>query len=57
MSDLEVVRFVKGYMPAYELYLDQLRSGFFRSSQSDVEKGQLRVILNQERKIVGMHLL
>lgn len=57
MSDLEVVRFVKGYMPAYELYLDQLRSGFFRSSQSDVEKGQLRVILNKERKIVGMHLL
>jgi D-glycerate 3-kinase len=24
MTDDEVVKFVKGYMPAYELYLDQL---------------------------------
>ena len=28
MTNDEVVKIVKGYMPAYELYLDQLRSGF-----------------------------
>lgn len=52
MSDEEVVRFVKGYMPAYELHLDQLRRGLFNSSLSDAGKGQLRVVLDQDRNIV-----
>ncbi|KAJ5336793.1 uncharacterized protein N7506_004815 [Penicillium brevicompactum] len=52
MSDEEVIRFVKGYMPAYELYLDQLRRGFFDATSSDTGKGQLRVVLNQTRKVV-----
>lgn len=55
MSDAEVVRFVRGYMSAYELYLDQLRGGFFRSS--DAEKGQLSVILNKRRKVVSVELV
>jgi D-glycerate 3-kinase len=54
MTDDEVVRFVKGYMPAYELYLDQLRHGFFRSHAGCEEKGQLSVILDRERNIVKM---
>lgn len=60
MSDDEVVRFVRGYMPAYELYLDQLRDGLFRAglSQSRAEqKGQLRVVLDKERNIVGVDIL
>jgi D-glycerate 3-kinase len=52
MSDEEVVRFVKRYMPAYELYLDQLRRGIFDSTLSDAGKGQLRVVLDQDRNIV-----
>lgn len=54
MSDDEVVKFVKGYMPAYELYLDQLRGGFFRPCSGYETKGQLSVILDKERKVVKM---
>ncbi|KAJ5115256.1 hypothetical protein NUU61_001015 [Penicillium alfredii] len=53
MTDEEIVRFVKGYMPAYELYLDQMRQGFFHDAVGANGKGQLRVILNRERKIVN----
>lgn len=51
MTDEEVVNFVKGYMPAYELYLDQLRSGFFGLGQSFSGRGQLRIILDKKRKV------
>ncbi|KAJ5865017.1 uncharacterized protein N7529_006933 [Penicillium soppii] len=54
MTDEDVVQFVKSYMPAYELYLDQLRCGFFNLKSSDVaKKGQLRVVLDQDRKVVN----
>lgn len=52
MTDAEVVRFVKGYMPAYELYLDQLRQGIFTDGEG---KGQLRVVMDQERKITAIN--
>lgn len=54
MTDDEVVKFVKGYMPAYELYLDQLRDSFFGSRSGCEEKGQLSVIMDKERKVVKM---
>ncbi|KAJ5676137.1 hypothetical protein N7462_009034 [Penicillium macrosclerotiorum] len=58
MTDEAVVKFVRGYMPAYELYLDQLRRGFFKSQHRDAEqeKGQLRVVLDKERKILKITL-
>jgi D-glycerate 3-kinase len=56
MSDEEVVRFGKRYMPAYELYPGQLRRGIFRSGLSDSEKGQLRVVLGQDRIFVDTFL-
>ncbi|KAJ5727644.1 hypothetical protein N7493_005464 [Penicillium malachiteum] len=52
MSDEEVVSFVRGYMPAYELYLDQLRAGLF---SDDKDKGQLRLILDKERKVTNIY--
>jgi D-glycerate 3-kinase len=52
MTDDQVVAFVNGYMPAYELYLDQLRRGFFRFDQLYQGKAQLRVVLNKDRKVV-----
>lgn len=54
MTDDEVVKFVKGYLPAYELYLDQLRGGFFGSCSDSGEKGQLSVKLDKKRKVVKM---
>ncbi|KAJ5754031.1 uncharacterized protein N7511_008184 [Penicillium nucicola] len=51
MTNEEVVQFVRGYMSAYELYLeqmqDQLRRGFF----DDKTKGRVRVLLDQDRNI------
>lgn len=53
MSDEGVAAFIDGYMPAYELYLDKLREGFF-----DEEKGkQIRVVLDTNRSIVGIEQL
>ncbi|KAJ5648575.1 hypothetical protein N7490_004947, partial [Penicillium lividum] len=48
-----VVEFVKGYMPAYELYLDLLREGIF----SEEGKGQLRVVLDQGREIIAIEIV
>jgi D-glycerate 3-kinase len=46
MSDAEVRAFVDGYMPSYEIYLDQLRTGFFG------DKGRMvRVVLDKERSV------
>lgn len=58
MADEQVVQFVKGYMAAYELYLDQLRQGFFvLSATPNVDnKGQLRVVLDQDRTVVDIDL-
>lgn len=52
MTDEEVIKFVKGYMPAYELYLNQLRKGLFAGIEG---KGQLRVVLDQGRKIIAIN--
>jgi len=52
MSDEQVRAFIDGYMPSYEIYLDQLRKGLFD------EKGKMvRVVLNKERGIEGIEEL
>lgn len=56
MSDQAVVKFVQGYMPAYELYLDALQHHSFvepRKGRED-EKTQLRVLLGPGRDIRSM---
>jgi D-glycerate 3-kinase len=54
MSNESVIEFVRGYMPAYELYLDGIREGFFaQSNNPKMEKVQVRVCLDRERKVVG----
>jgi D-glycerate 3-kinase len=47
MTDTQVLRFVEGYMPAYELYLSRLRAEPFGSEQRHV-----RLLLNADRSIV-----
>jgi D-glycerate 3-kinase len=46
MSDEQVKAFVDGYMPSYELYLDELKNGFFedKGSMVAVELDMLRCI-------------
>ncbi|KAF2745670.1 P-loop containing nucleoside triphosphate hydrolase protein [Sporormia fimetaria CBS 119925] len=46
-----VVRFVRGYMPAYELYLDGLRRGVLRGGR------QIRVVLDGERKLLKVQVV
>lgn len=53
MSDDRVVAFVKGYMPSYELYLDDLRRGFFEGEEKG-EKIHLRVVLGVDRRITSI---
>jgi D-glycerate 3-kinase len=46
---------VQGYMPAYELYLDQLRQGFFKGiSPNEMQKGHLHVILDKARQLIDI---
>jgi len=46
MSNEQVRAFIDGYMPSYEIYLDNLREGLFP------EKGRMvRVELDKDRRI------
>ncbi|CUS09533.1 unnamed protein product [Tuber aestivum] len=47
MTDDQVIEFVNGYMPAYELYIDNLRRGSFGAKGK-----QLRVVIGKDRNIV-----
>ncbi|KAK6536929.1 hypothetical protein TWF281_001136 [Arthrobotrys megalospora] len=52
MADEAVIEFIKGYMPAYELYLESLRQGFFRIPGSNKMNCQLSMKLDSTRKII-----
>ncbi|KAI0535054.1 P-loop containing nucleoside triphosphate hydrolase protein [Xylaria digitata] len=53
MTREEVIAFVQGYMPAYELYLDNLsRRPFFPPGSN---KTHVRVILDDARRVVGIN--
>jgi D-glycerate 3-kinase len=52
MDDKDVVKFVQGYMPAYELYLDRLRrESFVPPNTHPDENTQLRVLLEENRSV------
>jgi len=52
MEDDQVLEFIEGYMPGYELYVDTLRNGCFR------EKGkQLRLVLAKDRSIMKAKII
>lgn len=48
MSKEEVVRFVDGYFPAYELYVEGVRSGVLKEKG---ERRQLRLIVGRDRRV------
>jgi hypothetical protein len=44
-------------MPAYELYLDQLRKGFFNGTElceSGKKREQLHVVLDKSRHVINI---
>ena len=47
MTDDQVRAFVRGYMPAYELYLDRLRAGFFDTARGN----HVSLIMDSERVV------
>lgn len=50
MTDEQVMRFVDGYYPAYELFTEDLRKGVFKG---DPEKkgSQLRLVVGRDRRV------
>ena len=53
MSDAQVINFVNGYYPAYELYTDVLRNGIYGSE----EGRQLQLVVGKDRKVKQVHEL
>ncbi|KAF2262246.1 P-loop containing nucleoside triphosphate hydrolase protein [Lojkania enalia] len=53
MTDEQVLAFVRGYMPGYELFLDGLREGFFGAKS----ERQVRVILDIERRAKNIEVI
>ncbi|KAL5348385.1 hypothetical protein ACLOAV_006868 [Pseudogymnoascus australis] len=50
MTDEQVVKFVDGYYPAYELFTEDLRKGVFKGDEG--KKGsQLRLIVGRDRRV------
>jgi D-glycerate 3-kinase len=49
MTEEQVVRFVDGYMPAYELYADGVREGVFLPERRG---RQLRIVAGRDRRVV-----
>lgn len=51
MTEEQVVNFVNGYYPCYELYTDVLRQSIF---DGDKDK-QLRLVVGKDRRVKAVH--
>ncbi|KAF3919461.1 hypothetical protein ABW21_db0204345 [Orbilia brochopaga] len=52
MTDEQVVNFINGYIPGYELYLDHMREGVVRKD-GDGSKRNLRIVMGKHRETVS----
>ncbi|KAK7404015.1 hypothetical protein QQX98_010186 [Neonectria punicea] len=54
MTDQQVIQFVRGYMPAYELFLDRLQQeNFFKGvGEGSSTKKHVQIVLNRGREVV-----
>ncbi|KAM0186549.1 hypothetical protein ACHAPI_011628 [Fusarium lateritium] len=54
MTDEQVIKFVKGYMPAYELFLERLQNENFFQVVKDgpAERKHVQVVLNKSREVI-----
>jgi D-glycerate 3-kinase len=53
MTEEEVVRFVDGYYPAYELFVDKLREGIFKDNPGH----QLRLLVRKDRSVKETYVI
>ncbi|EON66118.1 hypothetical protein W97_05361 [Coniosporium apollinis CBS 100218] len=51
MTDEQVINFVNGYYPAYELYTETLRTGIFGTDK----RRQLRLVVGKDRRVKTVH--
>lgn len=51
MTDDQVKEFVDGYYPAYELYTETLREGVFKGTTEDWRGRQLRLVVDEDRRV------
>jgi D-glycerate 3-kinase len=51
MSDEQVVKFVDGYYPAYELFTEGVREGVLKGGK-DIKGAQLRLVVGRDRRVV-----
>ncbi|KAK6344346.1 hypothetical protein TWF696_007985 [Orbilia brochopaga] len=56
MTDEQVVEFINGYIPGYELYLDRVREGVVRK-HNDGLKRNLRIVMGKQRETVETIIL
>lgn len=55
MCDEDTVRFVQGYMPSYELYLDRLNNhSIFENDGDEGHKKHIRVMLDSKRNVISI---
>lgn len=52
MSDKQIVKFVDGYYPAYELFTDGVRSGVVKGKGKETEGAQLRLVVGRDRRVI-----
>ena len=52
MSDEQVVKFVDGYYPAYELFTEGLREGVIKGKGKEVDGASLRLVVGRDRKVI-----
>ena len=51
MNDDQVMKFVDGYYPAYELFTEGVRNGVLRGGK-DAKGAQLRLVVGRDRKVI-----
>jgi D-glycerate 3-kinase len=52
MTDEQVVSFVDGYYPAYELFTQGVRDGVLKAKGKEAEGAQLRLVVGRDRRVV-----
>jgi D-glycerate 3-kinase len=57
MSEEGVRKFVDGYYPAYELYLDGVRDGVFQAEGAKGKGRQVRLVVDGKRAVVRWEVL
>lgn len=65
MTDSQVVEFVDGYYPSYELYTARLRTGVFnkpchkevQEQKDDALCRQLSLVVGKDRRVVEHHFI